>query len=180
MKKTKDPKRVAAGVKSRRKGANFERKVANQFEKWLGIGCRRTPMSGAYGEEWNMGGDLMFDRPIPWFVELKRREGWRLESFFANNGGSALAFRWATKAKEEAFASGKVPLVIFSKNHTIPFIMVPERHIVGDLKIGVSWFDRYILINGWFITSFDEFRKVVDPELVVDLETTVLAGSKSV
>ena len=180
MGKVKDPKRVAAGVKARRKGATFERKVANTFSKWLGIGCRRTPMSGAYGEEWNLGGDLMFDRPVPWFVELKRREGWRLESFFNDNCGSALAFKWATKAKEEAYASGKVPLVIFSKNYTTSFVMVPERHIVGDLKIGVSWFDRYMLINGWLIISLKDFMKVVEPESVVDLESTVLAGGPDV
>tara|TARA_R110000824_G_scaffold199734_4_gene383696 strand:+ start:274 stop:816 length:543 start_codon:yes stop_codon:yes gene_type:complete len=180
VKKEKDPKRVAAGVKSRRKGANFERKIAGDFRKWLGIGCRRTPMSGAYGEEWNMGGDLMFDRPIPWFVELKRREGWRLESFFADNCGSALAFKWATKAKDEAYASGKVPLVIFARNYTTSFVMVPERHIVGDLKIGVSWFSRYMLINGWLITSLKEFMRVVEPEAVVDMESTVLTGESNV
>jgi|TARA_Y100000034_G_scaffold94895_1_gene115074 hypothetical protein len=179
MAKVKDPKRVAIGAKSRRKGSRFERKVANDFEKWLGIQCRRTPMSGAYGEEWNLGGDLMFDRPIPWYVELKRREGWRLETFFAPTGPGKMAYQWATKAEGEALKAGKVPMVIFSKNYTVPFIMIPERHIVGDLGIGVSWFTKYMLINGWLITTFSEFKRVVSPESVVDMDSTVLVGDQS-
>ena len=58
--------RSKVGKRSRRKGASFERDIARVFSAWLGCNVRRTPMSGAYGGEWNLGGDLMFEATVPW------------------------------------------------------------------------------------------------------------------
>jgi hypothetical protein len=75
--------RSKVGKRSRNKGASFERAISKRFSEWLGCKVRRTPMSGAYGSDWHLGGDLMFDIDVPWYVELKNREAWRLEQIFA-------------------------------------------------------------------------------------------------
>lgn len=61
--KSKDPKRVKAGKKSKTKGNNFERKVAKMLSQWWGSKFYRTPMSGGskLKEGFHLAGDVVTD-----------------------------------------------------------------------------------------------------------------------
>lgn len=121
----------AQGKHSREKGCRFERQIAKQFTEWYRTGgypdaeFRRTPMSGAYGPEWNLGGDLMVNLPFPFYVELKDRETWRLEQLL---DGVGPVKGWVEHAQGEARLAGLVPMVIIARNHVSPLMLLPTHH----------------------------------------------------
>ena len=104
----------------REKGVRWEREAAKLFAAWLGSECRRTPLSGAYGSGWNLGGDLMFQELLPLYIELKNDESWRLEHLFTGTGP---IFKWWEKAAGEARMNHQVPLLVFKRNHIEPMVM---------------------------------------------------------
>jgi hypothetical protein len=77
------------GMKSRRKGASFEREVV-AFHRNLGLAAERIPLSGA--AKGSFAGDL---RLGPWTVECKRRaDGFReLYSWLAHDNADLLVLR---------------------------------------------------------------------------------------
>jgi len=144
------------GAYSRRKGAAFERKIARLFADWTGYPCRRTPMSGAYGAEWNLAGDLMFSRgDHPWksnspplLIELKRREGWTMDQIVARTGPffdwwRKLGSEWR-KATEVIYTQDQAwwkrthpddPYVPSSRTHHTPLIPM----LIFKRNNGVIW-----------------------------------------
>ena len=122
---TRTPKQV--GAYSRRKGSAFEREVALMFSNWTGLICRRTPMSGAYGPDWGLAGDLMFmsDEPPNFIIELKRREGWTWEGILNGRGP---IFKWWEKLNDECKLDPRKPEPIlgFKKNR-------------GEIWLGFRW-----------------------------------------
>ena len=125
---TRTPKQV--GAYSRRKGSAFEREVALMFSNWTGLVCRRTPMSGAYGSDWGLAGDLMFmsDEPPNFIVELKRREGWTWEGILNGRGP---IFKWWATLNEECQADSRdpEPILVFKKNR-------------GEIWLAFRWFSH--------------------------------------
>jgi hypothetical protein len=77
------------GMKSRRKGAAFEREVVT-FHRDLGLAAERIPLSGA--AKGSFAGDL---RLGPWTVECKRRaDGFReLYTWLAHDNADLLVLR---------------------------------------------------------------------------------------
>lgn len=77
------------GMKSRRKGAAFEREVVH-FHTALGLAAERIPLSGA--AKGSFAGDL---RLGPWTVECKRRaDGFKeLYSWLAHDDADLLVLR---------------------------------------------------------------------------------------
>lgn len=120
------------GAMSRRKGVTFERYVAKVFTEWWGSEVRRTPLSGAYGGEWNLAGDLMFQEPFPYLVELKNRENWTMEQVFEGRGP---VFDWWTKASKEAAAAGLEPMLVFSRARKNVYVMCKRMPLVRPLLL---------------------------------------------
>lgn len=73
---------VAQGKKNRRKGTEYERKVAREMSKLTGQVWRRTPYSGAA----HISGDIfrLSPTPFPFTVELKNRADITLDKIFRN------------------------------------------------------------------------------------------------
>lgn len=164
--------RSAVGKRSRNKGASFEREISKQFSEWLGCKVRRTPMSGAYGSEWHLGGDLMFDIDVPWYVELKNRESWRLEQLFsANPKGPVL--KWLESTWREAEQAEKVPMVIFKRNRVEAYVALPLFHVERDLLLrDACALETVMFVPGmWVITPLDCFMEAVSPETVKEWRT---------
>ena len=164
--------RSKVGKRSRNKGASFERAISKQFSNWLGCNVRRTPMSGAYGSEWHLGGDLMFDIDVPWYVELKNRESWRLEQLFAaKQCGPVLD--WLSSTWEEAEQAEKVPIVVFTRNRVETYVAVPLFHLERDLLVHDACRLPVVMFlpEMWVVTPLDCFMSVVSPETVREWRT---------
>lgn len=124
----KDPTRVAAGKKSKRKGSSFELKLAKEFQKWWDKGefCR-SPGSGGWGrpqhkQGFNASGDIITtNRDFPWCLELKHQEGWTLDQLLLNDG--CIIHSWWEQTVDET-PDDLLPMLIFKKNRQKPMVMV--------------------------------------------------------
>jgi hypothetical protein len=127
----KDGKKPKNG---RRKGAAYELKIAKKLADWCGEVLRRTPMSGGWSKDaaFGVGGDLVCDNPcFSYHVEMKKREGWRLEDLLtgANNTHSSSILEWWRQTLRESAHTGKIPLLIFSRNLLPDLVML--RYVSG-------------------------------------------------
>lgn len=133
----KDPKRVASGKKSKRKGSSFELKTAKQFQEWWGKGefCR-SPGSGGWGrpqhkQGFNASGDIITtNRDFPWCIECKHQEGWTLDQLLLNEG--CIIWSWWDQAKDET-PDDLEPLLIFKKNRQEPMVMSHSLYTEGNI-----------------------------------------------
>jgi hypothetical protein len=129
--KVKDPKRVATGRRSRRKGAVNERVVAALLRAWWGRGeFLRTPSSGGWAgskqarEDLNAAGDIVTsERDFPFCVEVKSQEGWSFVQFM-REPGTCLIRRWWEQTTSET-PNGKIPLLMFTRIRQPWFVMLP-------------------------------------------------------
>ncbi len=125
------------GVNGRAKGHAAERKLAKLFEKWWGSAFTRTPLSGGFAtakfrEDWNACGDLVTpDKSFPFCVENKKVEGWTLEQMLTSQ--KTHMHKWWEQTVTET-PEGKIPLLVFSKNHAPLYAMM--RY--SDLHVGVK------------------------------------------
>ena len=125
---SKDPIRVAAGKKSKRKGSSFELKTSKEFQKWWGKGefCR-SPGSGGWGrpqhkQGFNASGDIITtNRDFPWCLECKNQEGWSLDQLLLNDG--CIIHSWWEQTVDET-PDDLTPMLIFKKNRQKPMVMV--------------------------------------------------------
>ena len=89
-------------------------------------------MSGAYGPEWGMAGDIMFqgDNPPNIIVELKRRENWSWPGLL-NGKGPVLGW-WKTLIKEcSKDPKEPEPVLIFKQNRGGIWVACRTLHTVG-------------------------------------------------
>jgi hypothetical protein len=122
---------------SRAKGAAYELKIAKKLAAWCGEILRRTPMSGGWSKDaaFGVGGDLVCDNPcFSYHVEMKKREGWRLEDLLtgANNVGSISIRSWWDQTVRESAHTGKIPLLVFSRNLLPDLVMVRAASYAGQ------------------------------------------------
>lgn len=99
------------GKRSKRKGGNYERKIAKIFKSKLGIELYRTPLSGGFAKSKNRGNDFKGDIvpledgiEFKLHIEAKDHKTWKLQE-------------WINQAKEDC-AEDKIPVVIFHKYNT--------------------------------------------------------------
>lgn len=119
---SKDPKRVAAGRRSKRKGASNERDLAKKFEKWWGTEDKfaRTPSSGGWGQKVNREafkayGDVTTTATdFPFCLEFKKDESFDLSQLLT--GAKSPIYRWWKQTIEET-PTGLVPFLVIGKNH---------------------------------------------------------------
>ena len=125
---TKDPMRVKAGKKSKRKGSSQELKLVKLFQSWWGKGeWARSPGSGGWGrpqnrEGFRAAGDVITTaKDFPWCIEAKHVEGWTLDQLLLNEG--CIIHSWWQQAVEETPESLRT-ILVFKKNRQQEMVMV--------------------------------------------------------
>jgi len=111
-----DDVRRRAGRKAKRKGNNFERRVAKMLEEWWGSEFHRTPMSGGsqLAVGFDFAGDVVTNDPtFPFHVEAKNQEGWHVAQVFVSGGCKPYKF-WDQACAEAP--DSRIPLVIMTRN----------------------------------------------------------------
>lgn len=151
----------------RNKGATAERKLAKLFAAWWGSDFARTPLSGGFAtakfrEDWNACGDLVTpDKSFPFCVESKKVEGWTLEQMLTSD--KTLIHKWWEQTLKET-PEGKIPLLVFTKNHAPLYAMMREHDIPKHLFRANHMFPSH------FMTYLDGVLVVIFP--LVDLFKT--------
>jgi hypothetical protein len=113
--------------KSRDKGQRGERILAKKFSEWWGSDFTRTPSSGGFRtkefrDDWNAAGDLVTpDETFPFCVESKNAEGWHLEQLLTSS--KCAIVQWWKQTVDET-PKGKIPLLVFTRNHQPHFFMM--------------------------------------------------------
>ncbi len=130
----KDPKRVAAGKKAKRKGNANENKLAKQFQAWWGHGeWARTPSSGGWAtksvrEDFRTCGDIITTaEDFPFCVEAKnqgKKEDWCLDQLILND--KPIVMEWWKQTVEET-PDGLFPLLVFKRSHIKPMAMFEHK-----------------------------------------------------
>jgi hypothetical protein len=154
------------GKYSRSKGVAYERRIAQRLTDWVGSPVRRTPLSGAYGAEWKMAGDMMFQDQFPFYVELKNREGWRFEQLFT---GAGPVVKWWWDTRREADLAGLRPLLIFTRNRVPSFVAFRDADLMAVTTQKVSWLRSWrmgphMAEASWRIVTLDDFLSSVVAE----------------
>ena len=138
--------RVKLGRANRRKGAAYERKVANIMTKLTGQTYRRTPYSGAG----HIPGDIMrLPEPFPYEIELKNRHDITLTRIFKNPNTIQ---KYVSDTQILIFNESSLSMVVIHKDMYINLVRKQETipfplNIDTNLSIGG---DRY-----WMITLKD-------------------------
>lgn len=133
-------------VNTKRKGDNFERKVAKIFTEWFGSEVRRTPLSGATGIKI----DLLGDRRFPFLVECKKDESWRVESVLSDRGAWSGYLEDLDKQKYSLYYSpDKIQLLVIARNYSSIYAIIEDKEL-EKLKAKCC--------NGFSDTRFIYFR----------------------
>lgn len=144
-------------VNSKAKGDTYERKIAKKLTEWTGLKFERVPASG--GLHWKKDnrvyGDIVTNDPdFPFTIECKARESWNMDSLI---NGSKEVEKWWKQAIADAWATGKEPMVIFTRNRQPDYIMFRGKANLYDYISSV--FDENI--------SFRMIFKINGEELMV-------------
>jgi hypothetical protein len=150
--------RSKAGKKAKRKGSSYERTLCKTFSELWGSKFFRTPMSGGsqLKHDYNLAGDISTpDETFPYHVEAKNQEA--LQSFHnIFTSAKCPVWKWWTQCTTEC-PSGKVPLLVFTKNYMPSFVMAP-----GVYMTIVEAMSRTELGYGDVHNSFSELLRVRD------------------
>lgn len=150
-------------VNGKKKGSNFERKVARLLTQWCGVEFHRTPGSGSlhWGKDTRVRGDIVppIDFYFPFSVEVKKHEGWSIEQILNYKGEF---FSWWGQCVHDALETNKTPLLVFSKNRS-PIYFATYSSIVE----GVSFLSYlYLEKNSLLISNFEELIQYPYPKII--------------
>jgi len=174
--KQKDPKRVAAGRKSKNKGNTFQREVAKSLSKWSGATFKATPRSGGLrwgGAFWTYG-DLT--PPEDFFAVFECKHYHEIEFLDVlgttrSPQGAGLVHEWWNKeARVDAARAARElgrPFAAFlvwkadHARHRISMLLdhynrIPQRLPLATLATGCPGFDPYVTAD------FESFLGSVD------------------
>lgn len=138
----KNPKRVAAGKKAKRKGSSNELKLAKQFKAWWGKGeWARTPASGGWStkdnrEGFRAVGDIMTTAvDFRYCIEAKKQEGWTLQQLLNNE--KCIILDWWKQAVEETPSFDMWTMLVFARNYVKPIVGLEYYEMDTDLKYNI-------------------------------------------
>lgn len=161
---------------SRRKGHDFERKVASLFTKWTGHEWIRTPQSGGMPQVTKadlFSKELYNSKQDIIFVECKKRKSMDMGKILT---GKCAEFKsWMTKLYDNAIKEKKIPILVFSYNRSDVFVATFEQFV--SIREKVDSYDAEILrahvndkaIN---ITTFINFVSIYDFNVLYRLHLT--------
>ena len=158
MAKAKNPKRVAAGKKSRRKGSANENQLAKLFKGWWGEGkWARTPSSGgwatpAHRESFRTCGDIITtDTVFPYCIEAKKEEGWDLDQLLT--APRSRLYRWWDQVTGET-PEGMTPMLVAGRNRR-------ERLVVTPCLLIEEWASMYPALVPHMSMCLEEHHVVI-------------------
>lgn len=171
---SKDPKRVKAGKRAKRKGNKFERQVAKRLEKWWGHGqFRKTPKSGGWSDQaaregFRATGDVITTaQDFLFIVECKDEEGWHLEQFFTSTQGKLND--WLAQAVDQC-PDYLYPVLVAKRNYQKPLIFFDKKAVTAEpweeypySEIRGFAFHEKHYKNIFILMSFENFLKM-EPE----------------
>jgi len=111
-------------INRNRKGSDFERKIAKKMTDWTGLKFERVPASGGlhWASDNRVYGDIVTNEPdFPFVIEAKCRESWNMDSLI---NGSKEVGKWWKQVTADAEATGKEPMVIFTRNRQPDYMML--------------------------------------------------------
>lgn len=133
-----------SGSMAKNKGNNNERSVAKLFGNWWsGFEFLRTPSSGGHSRltktnQFNTDGDIICSDPEFYLsIECKKVEGWSFEQLFNDK---CIIFTWYDQCVNDASKTGKVPMLVFTKNNTPQYVAFDANNYIGQelIKSNIS------------------------------------------
>lgn len=132
----------------KRKGNDYERKIAKLFTEWWGEPFYRTPNSGGLGWQGKkIAGDLITPDNFPFVVECKKEENWNFEQIIEGRG---IFYKWWEQVIRDAKKVEKLPLLVFSKNHSNDYIALYKKiyeHMFRSNNLPPSLFINNVIIT---------------------------------
>lgn len=111
-------------INSKNKGSTYERKIVKLLKEWSGEKFQRSPSSGAWStvhKREDLSGDITCSNSkFKYSIECKKYKTWSLESLITSDKSPILV--WWKQCLSQT-PNGKIPLLIFSKNHSEDFCM---------------------------------------------------------
>jgi len=143
---------ASQGKGGKRKGSNFERRIAKVLSKALGKEIKRSPGSGGF-DKTTFPGDVYSKNGLLFNFELKDKEQWSFKALFSFDTSPFASWWeqsstdinvWREHNPDDVGRLYKHTVVIFSKNYHPDYIMV-----AGDLftKLNVSEDTNYVTVN---------------------------------
>jgi len=133
---------VSKKINSRSKGNRGERILVKKFSSWWGKEFYRTPGSGSFAtrgykhEAMSLAGDVVTtDETFPFCIESKNAEGWHLEQLLTSPRCDII--KWWEQAVAET-PEGKIPLLVFTRNHQPHFFMMPIDYWYKVANLGMA------------------------------------------
>lgn len=106
-----EAKKSKTGKRSKRKGASYERTIADKFKKRYGIELKRTPQSGGFAKKSEKADDFRGDitivdtkQVLKLHIECKNHQKWSLP-------------QWLRQAEEDC-PNDRTPIVVFHQPNT--------------------------------------------------------------
>lgn len=122
-------------INSKRKGNNFELKIAKEIAKEIGVEygkyIRRTPGSGALLTRADLWVDEKYRAKFPYFCELKKRRTALLDKITQSNWEPKKWFDESMSKLEHCPSYGGTlapPILIFANNNTSAFVMFDREY----------------------------------------------------
>jgi len=145
-------------VNSKRKGSNFERKIAKILNERLDTKeFNRTPGSGAFAtthqglpDHLKIQGDLITPSGFPFVIECKNGYDVQLDDLFKRKSDF---FSFITQAQSDAKAAKKEWMVIYQKTRRMAMVIVSASYNVKP---------ELVLNDTYFIYPLNEFLKLPD------------------
>jgi len=143
-------------VNSKRKGSNFERKIAKLLNERFGTKeFSRTPGSGAFAtthknlpENLRIQGDLITPTSFPFVVECKNGYDVQLDDLFKRKSDFK---SFISQAQKDASHANKEWMVIYQKTRRMALVIVGKPYQVST---------ELVLDGRYFIYPLNEFLKL--------------------
>ena len=145
-------------VNSKRKGSNFERKIAKMLNERLHTKeFSRTPGSGAFAtthkglpDHMKIQGDLITPSGFPFVIECKNGYDVQLDDLFKRKSDF---FSFIKQAQSDAKSANKDWMVIYQKTRRMALVIVDEPYNVSP---------ELVLNDTYFIYPLDKFLQLPD------------------
>lgn len=131
-------------VNVRAKGARGEKIVKDLLIKHTGLEWVNTPASGALGYQHRMKGDLMVrGKNTKYLVEVKNYAESPISDKILTTMSNFEA--WWEKACDQAYKTGKHPLIFFRYNRSKVFVATELKPTKVEKYLDIPWLFCYIV-----------------------------------
>jgi hypothetical protein len=157
-------------INSKKKGSEYELKIAKTLSKWWGEEFHRTPMSGGlhWKQDNRVAGDIVTppDSLYPFTTECKKREEWSLEQVLKGTGNVE---KWWQQSVNDGERVELKPILIFSKNFAPNYLMLRYSDFVeiAPQIVEFNYFVIYVNSEVRVICVLEDFLNSVPKEMIV-------------